>query len=727
MRSMPRASAALVLVLAEGAHVRGQEREDRTLLSWAQMRAIVDEASGERAMQTVVEVVPFPRLRDKAEYEGHFRETDQMARLAREYGLSDVQIETYPVAGPLWNASQAELWMVEPEARKIYDAHDVNIAVVSGSESGDVTAEVISVGEGGRAEDYEGTDVKGKIVLGAAQAGTLQRLAVFERGAAGVISYESHRAEAFPSEVLDQEHVNAAPAGKSTGFAWAVSPRVARELIDDLQAGRKVRLRSLIKAESFPGKQEMVHAMIPGDGSSTQAIVVSAHLHELHLKQGANDNGSGCAVTLEMARTLLRLVGDGKLPHPRRDIHFTWIDEFRGTREWLKKHDDVRQRLIANVNFDQVGNGLRLSSSFYVLHRTPDTLPTFVNDVAASVLEFVARTNRERSVYRTHGYAFSLPVVAPTGSDDPFYALVDRNFGASDHRMYQDLGIPGVLFNDWPDMWYHSSYDRAYQGILDATQMKRAAVVGTAAVEVLAAADDTLAARVALESLGRGAERMGEAARRGLGYLGDAADAASLAAAYKEARNVVHHQAALEGAVVRSAGVIFTDPAAGEKRLAAFQPLIDARAGALQAEITAAYRVQAEQRHLSGQEPAPSEEERRAAREVPERAIPPPPPNAVRAAVQKLSAEDRAWVEPGLTKLPDYMIAEFNILLGRKRTVMEIRDFLSGEFSPLPLADLDGYLRAQEKLGLLKRTERAPATPAAKEKPARPRSGAVRG
>jgi hypothetical protein len=48
------------------------------------------------------------------------------------------------------------------------------------------------------------------------------------------------------------------------------------------------------------------------------------------------------------------------------------------------------------------------------------------------------------------------------------------------------------------------------------------------------------------------------------------------------------------------------------------------------------------------------------------------------------------------------MTSELNLLLGQNKTVLEIRDFLTGEFEPLPLADLMEYLRAQEKLGALK-------------------------
>ncbi len=51
------------------------------------------------------------------------------------------------------------------------------------------------------------------------------------------------------------------------------------------------------------------------------------------------------------------------------------------------------------------------------------------------------------------------------------------------------------------------------------------------------------------------------------------------------------------------------------------------------------------------------------------------------------------------------MTAELNILLGKKKSVLEIRDFLSVEFEPLPLSELLEYLRVQEKLGMVKLTK----------------------
>ncbi len=72
-----------VVALAAGVFVSAQEREDRTLLPQAQMTAIINEASGERAMHTILEMVPYQRVRLPSEYDGTFRESEVMARLPR--------------------------------------------------------------------------------------------------------------------------------------------------------------------------------------------------------------------------------------------------------------------------------------------------------------------------------------------------------------------------------------------------------------------------------------------------------------------------------------------------------------------------------------------------------------------------------------------------------------------------------------------------------------------
>jgi uncharacterized membrane protein YgcG len=709
----------LLLVAAVALPLLSQEREDRTLLSWTEMRAIINEASGERALHHLLEMVPYPRVRNKAEYEGTFRESEVMARFAKEYGYSNVEIETFPAPQRSWFASQAELWIVEPESRKLYDVYDVAISIASNSESGDVTAELVDVGNGGRAEDYAGKDVKGKIVLGSAGANALQRMAVFEREAVGIITYNSLRPGSDIDMILSQGISANTPQGKKPGFGWVIAPRIGRELAVRVRNG-KVVMRSIVKADAVPGEMEIVHAMIPGDGSTQQDVVVSGHLYEGYLKQGANDDGSGCAVTLEMGRTLIRLFNEGKLPKPKRNIHFLWVPEISGTRAWLLKHTDITKRIIADINFDMEGLHLARSGSVFTMNRTPDSFPSFLNDIGASLMDFVMATNRERVQYRANGYSFTLPITAPNGSNDPFWSSVDKHYGASDHVVYMSQGIPAVIFATWPDTWYHSSQDTPDK--MDSTQFKRVAVIGTAAATVLASSGDELAARVAAESLARGTERMGAAQRKGLGYMADVTDGAPLANAYREARIAVSHQADVEKEVVRSSSVLFLHPDEAKKKLSALETLIDQRSASLLNEVKAFYQLAAEQRGVAASEPASTDAMAQAAKLIPESVGGGGPGGGGGGGGggfggggggqggQQMSAEDRAALQAALRKVPQHMTAELTQLLTqnatRKRTVLEIRDFLSGEFDPLSLEDLMTNLKAREKQGTLKFTEK---------------------
>ena len=54
--------------------------------------------------------------------------------------------------------------------------------------------------------------------------------------------------------------------------------------------------------------------------------------------------------------------------------------------------------------------------------------------------------------------------------------------------------------------------------------------------------------------------------------------------------------------------------------------------------------------------------------------------------------------------LPQHMNAELAILLGKHKTALQIRDFLTGEFEPVPLADVMAVLRAREAAGAIKLT-----------------------
>jgi hypothetical protein len=699
-------SAALVLIVT--ASMTGQEREDRTLLSHEQMNAIINEASGERAMHHVMELVPYQRVRPASEYQGHFRESEVMAQFAREYGFSNVAIETFPSPAPVWQPSVGELWMTSPAQRKLYDIHDVPLALGEGTPSGDVTGDLVD-GGACSAQGAALPDLTGKVVL--CSSGTIGFNLLADRGAVGVIGYTALRPNEYPDQV-PETRFTPPPGVASPTFGWAVEPRVGRELALMLQRGQKITIRSIVKSETPPGKMEVVHAEIPGDGSTTQEVAIGGHLYEGYIKQGANDDNSGCALTLEIGRTYLKLINEEKLPKPKRTINFQWVPEISGTNAWLNAHPEKAKNLVGDLNFDMEGLRLSTSRSYWILQRTPDTFPSYINDIAQSMMEYVSELTRERVRYRANGYAPSVNIVAPTGSNDAFYIKIDQHYGSSDHVTYMQHGIPAVMFITWPDMWYHSSGDTPDKQ--DPTQYKRAAVVGTGALAVIATGGDEMATRVTSENLSRGTERMGVAERKGTSYLADAANPEALHSVWKEARVAIAHQAEVEKGVVRSSSVLYADPAAAPSRLAAMQTSIDKNAAALTESARTAYALAAQRLNTQPvYEPVQTAEEREASNLIVECA-------SGNATYSGCGAGGRGGGVAGgrgqargngITSLPQHMNAELTILLGKHKTVLEIRDFLSGEFEPVPLADVMAALRAREAIGLIKLVPRVTSVP----------------
>jgi aminopeptidase YwaD len=678
--------AALTAALAcTAAAASAQEREDRTLLTQTQMTSIINEVSGDRAMHHILEQVPYQRVRLPSDYDKQFRETQTIVGFAKEYGFSNVAVETFNDDARAFQPTVGELWMNTPKSVKLFDVHDIPLSVVSLNANGDFTGDLINVGAG-TAADFNGKDVKGKFVLTSGATTTVYTLAV-ERGAIGVLGIFANspqRAIDYPRQIMASYNV-----AKPGTVAWSITPETRGYLEALLARGEKVQMRSINRATEVSGRSEYVHAEIPGDGSTKQEVGISCHLFEGVIKQGANDDNSGCALILEVGRAYIKLIKEGKLPPPKRTINFQFVPEISGTNAYLNKHPDKEKAMIGTLNFDMEAIRVALSRSYWVLQRTPDTFPSYLNDIAQSTMEYVADITRERVRFRRsiNGYAPTQPVESVHGSKDAFYIKVDKHYGSSDHVTYMQHGIPAVMFITWPDMWYHSSEDTPDKQ--DPTQYKRAAAVALGGLFAISTGTDEMAARITAENMARGVSRMGESQVKGLGYITDA-DKGDLTTAYKEAKNAIRHQAEIEKAVVQTSSVMWTDTAAGSKKVAPFKPLIDRRADVLVDEAKVAYQLAAAQKGVAAPEPATSADEREAANLV-VKVGPKAPAPGTRGGPRYTGAD-----------LPDEFLAEFSLLMARgDMTALQIRDFLSGEFTPLPMSQVMAALKGREALGLV--------------------------
>src|SRR5215475_2813613 len=210
----PRACAIGIVSLAFiAAVITGQEKEDRTLLNQDQMTSIINEVSGERALHHVLELVPYQFVRPPSEYQAHFREAEAMARMAKEYGFSNVVIEDYPT-GQTWQPVTGELWVTSPRSLKLYDVHDIPESLASTNANGDISGELILITPD-QQQDFGGKDVRGKFVLSLSPTGLggLYNRAV-SAGAIGVVGVSAisagDRATDYPNEIVSAT-INAQP------------------------------------------------------------------------------------------------------------------------------------------------------------------------------------------------------------------------------------------------------------------------------------------------------------------------------------------------------------------------------------------------------------------------------------------------------------------------------------------------------------------------------------
>ncbi|HSA95775.1 MAG TPA: M28 family peptidase, partial [Acidobacteriota bacterium] len=358
-----------------------------TFLPREQMDLIVGESSGETAWSTIAELNAFNRERFGEEFSGNFLETQVVLRKLKSYGLAGIDVVTYP-GGPAWVAVKGELWETKPGLQKLASIHDMLPELAAGSAAADVTAELVWAGRG-TPKEIADAKVQGKIAVfegnlmmgysAAATQGALGAICVslsrpyFDPlqipwsgiqsrrrpggGGPGQPGPPGQAGQAAPPGQPAPPAVGqpAAPPAPPTGFAFQLPVREGDILKRRLLANEKITVRAQVESRTETADLENVICHIPGTDPAAGEIIFSAHLFEGFQKQGANDNISGSAAILEVARVLNTLISDGRLPRPKRTIRFIWGPEFSGIGEWVKANRAIMERTLCNINMDMVG------------------------------------------------------------------------------------------------------------------------------------------------------------------------------------------------------------------------------------------------------------------------------------------------------------------------------------------------------------------------------------
>ena len=464
----------------------------------ALFKKVSESVSGARAKEYVGHIIQNHRVQAT---KGYLKAAEYIKEELETIGITNLKIHKYKSDGkkrynaytsPMsWSVKSGILKMLEPYETILADYSEIPTSLSTLSNGGSWRGELIEIGSGLKDEDYLNIDVKGKIVFAYGYAGRVHRQAVIKRKALGVVIRPS---EDDRPKMRDAVRYNGLwpkrDERKKVGFGFQLSRSISEEIMNLLDSGDKIVVSAEVDATLHSGELLIISAEIEGREKDSGQFVLIAHLD--HYKPGANDNASGSAALLEIARSISGLISSGMIERPRRSIRFLWVPEHFGTMAYLSNDIHELDGAICGINLDMVGEDTKLTDTRLDVILTPASAPTFLNDLISEVVKEVRRKEP----------------ISSKGSDNLFeYDLRKFRLG-SDHDMLNDplIGIPTVALGYWSDRYHHTNED-AYDKV-DATTLKRIMIIGAYSALWIADAGDEEADKLTILTFAKARERI---------------------------------------------------------------------------------------------------------------------------------------------------------------------------------------------------------------------------
>ena len=406
------------------------------------------------------------------------------------------RIERRSMNEPTWEPRDASLHIVGRRAALLrFDTNRNMLAMYSYSTPPEgVEADVVSVAAGGPA-DFDGIDVRGKVVFGETSVSHLFREAVQQRGALGVLSYTI---PAFnqPERFHNSISFSAVPVD-SVSRAWGLRLSYAARtaLVDALAAG-PVRVRVVTATEIHPADELTLVANIQGDAYPRERFVFSAHVQE----PGANDNASGVAALSEVARVLAGEVQAGRYA-PQRTVTMLWGDEIRSTARFLEEDSARTAGVRWGLSLDMVGEDTEQTGGTFLIEKMPDPSAVWTrgedrhSEWGGQPLSAAALTPHYFNDFILNRCLDQAAVTGWVVRTNPFE-------GGSDHVPFLRAGKPGILLWHFTDVFYHTDLDRIDK--VSSETLENVGVCAAVSAMTLSSADGEVA-RFVIEEVERSA------------------------------------------------------------------------------------------------------------------------------------------------------------------------------------------------------------------------------
>ncbi len=415
-------------------------------------QALVPRVDAEVAMATVRMMAPVWRLAGNPAFE----QSQQyiFERLAAA-GLSP-RYETFDDSSTGWEQRTGTVRLAGPGGEVLLsrEAERVALAINSFSTTaGGATFRLVDAGAGTNAAAYEGKDVKGAVVLVSGSLGSAWQQAVRARGAAGVISSDL-AAYTKPDQTPDVLQWGSIPFDETLkSFGFKSTPRAARRLREELAKG-PVTVHVEIETVFHRRPNRTLAVDIPGRSKAAERVMLVAHVQE----PGANDNASGCGTLLAAALAVQDAVRRGAAPAPERTLTFLWVDEIRGSQQWIKDHPGDAKRVLAMLSLDMTGEDTAQTGGTFLIEKGPDPSALWERP-SDPHSEWGAGRVDPAAVRGSFLNDLHLAVALRRARDTGWVVRTNPYEGGSDHTVFTNTGVPALLNWHFTDRYYHTNLD----------------------------------------------------------------------------------------------------------------------------------------------------------------------------------------------------------------------------------------------------------------------------
>jgi aminopeptidase-like protein len=460
------------------------------------------------------------------------------------------------------------------------------------------------------------------------------------------------------------------------GFGFNVSKSQGWLLKKMLDQGKKIVLKAQVEAEYYDSRIEILTASIPGSTEPEKEVMLIGHL--CHPLPSANDNASGSGGMLEMARALKKMVDKGLIEPPKRTIRFLWVPEFYGTIPYIQAHLKRTRNTLAVINCDMIGEDLHLTGGTFNVTCTPDSMPSYLNDVAVNFTRLADRMNL-RSI---------------NGSNHPFAYRVRPFSGGSDHLIFNDgaLKVPSVMFGHG-DTFHHTSLDTPDK--VDSSELRRVCFAALGSIYYMANASEQEGRDMARLIVRNGLSRLSQDYYDTLLRMYEADEAKEIHQAYKQVLNVIEHAERREIQAVLSTRV-FVKETQMKKEIEGFTKNLKSLSSRFKKELKEIYGKNCGKLGIKTVSITLTPEEKKLSRIIPVRAK-----NFV-CPLQSEYVEDKLGKDIfAKIKLRGNAAYEALNFADGKKSIFDIASAVSAEFTPVDVQDVYIFFSILEKADLV--------------------------